>query len=184
MITARTTLQNAFNLETFHFDQPLHDPDRAVLTVRLEKGGSGGGNGLVHVHPLADETFTVLSGRLKVVISGYARLVDAGSSVTVPRGAPHFFANAHDGPTEMTVAFTPAQQQLRFFANFALLTENRPGWFSAAGAPRLLLIALVFNAYRDHMYLAGPPIWMQKALFAILALLAQWRGYRLQVAPA
>jgi mannose-6-phosphate isomerase-like protein (cupin superfamily) len=184
MITAGTVLRNAFNRETFAFVHPLDDRDRASFVVRLESGGSGGGNALVHVHPLADETFTVVSGRLTVVMAGASHVVAAGSSITVPRGTPHHFANAHAGPTEATVTFEPAQQHLRFFANFALLTERRPVWFSALGDPRLLLVALVFHAYRDHMYLAGPPVWLQKALFAVLVRLARWRGYRLEVAPA
>jgi len=178
-----TRLRNAFNKETFVFSGLLDNRDVARFGVILEKGGSAGGNALVHVHPAADEHFAVKSGRVKFVVDGREQLVDAGGSVTVPRGRPHYFANAGDSNAELEVSFTPAQQHLRFFANFVTLTAKQPKWFSSAGDPNVLLIALVLHAYRDHMYLAGVPIWLQKLLFAVLAPMARLAGYRLAIEP-
>ena len=48
------------------------DPKLASFDVVLGKGGSGGGNALVHVHPLAEERFLITSGRIKVVFDGQA----------------------------------------------------------------------------------------------------------------
>jgi hypothetical protein len=48
----------------------IDDPNVARFDVVLGKGGSGGGNPLVHVHPLAEERFLVTSGRIKVVLGG------------------------------------------------------------------------------------------------------------------
>lgn len=178
-----TVLQNAFNGETFIFPASQEDPSQARLTVSLAPGGTGGGNALVHVHPLADESFTVRSGRLEIIIDGKHEMLYPGESLTIPRGRPHHFANASDGVTNAEVRFSPAQQHLRFFRNFAMLTQARPEWFSAKGDPNLLLIALVLHSYPDHLYLAGPPVWLQKAAFRILSRLAHWRGYRLCVSP-
>ncbi len=170
-------LRNAFNGETFVFPARQADPGVAQFTVLLDPGGSGGGNALVHVHPLADETFAVLTGRLEVVISGKHEMLYRGESLTIPRGSPHYFANSIDAQTIATVSFAPAQRHLDFFASFAALTRDHPQWFSAKGDPHLLLIALVLQSYPDHLYLSGPPIWLQKALFAALAHVARWRGY-------
>ena len=63
------TLRNALNGETFIFPTRQDDPGQARFTVQLDPGGSGGGNALVHVHPLADETFSVWAGRLEIVIA-------------------------------------------------------------------------------------------------------------------
>ncbi|QDF38499.1 cupin domain-containing protein [Bradyrhizobium symbiodeficiens] len=178
-----TRLRNAFNRETFVFSGLLDNRDVARFGVILETGGSGGGNALVHVHPGADEHFAVRSGRVKFVVDGREHVVEAGGSVTVPRGRPHYFANAGDCNAELDVSFTPAQQHLRFFANFVTLTMKQPKWFSSAGDPNVLLIALVLHAYRDHMYLAGLPIWLQKLMFAVLAPLARLAGYRLAIEP-
>jgi mannose-6-phosphate isomerase-like protein (cupin superfamily) len=176
-------LRNAFNKETFIFSGPVDDPDAARFDVVLEQGGSGGGNALVHVHPRADEHFTVKTGRIKVVVDGRERIVGPGECAIVPRGRPHYFANASEGNSEITIEFRPSQQHVRFFANFASIAQNRPEWFSVAGDPDLLLVALTFNTYRDHLYLAGIPAMVQKALFAVLAPIARLRGYRMEIEP-
>jgi mannose-6-phosphate isomerase-like protein (cupin superfamily) len=177
------TRRNAFNGETFIFSHAADDPDVARFDVVLERGGSGGGNALTHVHPHAAERFVVRKGRLKIMIQDAEHVIEAGESAVVPRGAPHYFVNANDGTTEMTVEFRPAQQFVRFFANFSTLAERHPEWFSKEGDPNLLLIALTLHTYRDHLYLARPPIAPQKVLFAMLAPLARWRGYRVEIAP-
>jgi mannose-6-phosphate isomerase-like protein (cupin superfamily) len=183
MIEQGTVLTNAFNGETFIFSGPIDDPAMARFDVRLEAGGSGGGDALVHVHPGAHEHFTVRSGRLKVMIGGKPVHLGPGEQAIVPRGTPHCFANDHDGTTEITVVFTPAEQHLRFFANFASLAAHRTEWFDRRGKPDFLLIALALHAYRGHLYLAGPPVWLQKLLFAALAPLARLRGYRMEIEP-
>lgn len=176
-------LRNAFNKETFVFSGPVDDPAVARFEVILEQGGSGGGNALLHVHPGADEHFAVRSGRIKIVVAGREQIVEAGGSAVVPRGKPHFFANTGDGAAELEIEFRPAQQQLRFFANFATLAAHRPAWFSSKGDPNLLMIALALHTYRDHLYLAGPPIFLQKFIFALLAPLARLCGYGMAIEP-
>jgi mannose-6-phosphate isomerase-like protein (cupin superfamily) len=176
-------LRNAFNKETFIFSGPVDDPEVAKFDVVLEKGGSGGGNALVHVHPEAEEHFTVKAGRIKVVVNGRERIVGPGERAIVPRGHPHHFANASEGNSEIAVEFRPAQQHLRFFANFASMAEKHPEWFSAAGEPDFLLVALTLNTYRGHLYLAAIPPIVQKVLFAVLAPIARLRGYRMEIEP-
>jgi mannose-6-phosphate isomerase-like protein (cupin superfamily) len=183
LIEQGAVLRNAFNKETFIFSGPVDDPRVARFDVVLEQGGSGGGNALVHIHPGADEHFTVKTGCIKVVIDGRERIVGPGEAAVVPRGRPHYFANAGEGNAEITVEFKPAQQHLRFFANFASLAEKHSQWFSSAGDPNLLLIALTLNTYRDHLHLAGIPAFLQRAIFAVLAPIARLRGYRLEIAP-
>jgi quercetin dioxygenase-like cupin family protein len=179
-----TRLRNAFNKETFVFSGPVDDPQVARFGVILEEGGSGGGNAIEHVHPGADEHFTVKSGRIKICIAGKEQIVESGGHAVVPRGKPHFFANAGAGSAEIEIEFKPAQQQLRFFANFASLAARRTSWFSSKGEAHFLLIALVLNTYRDHLYLAGLPILVQKILFALVAPLSRLCGYRMIIEPA
>jgi mannose-6-phosphate isomerase-like protein (cupin superfamily) len=179
----KLVLRNHFNGETFVFDKDNVDPDTSRFDVILQADVSGGGNALAHIHPAASETFTVKSGRLAVVMNGVATLAEPGQSVTIPAGTPHYFKNAIQGQTQATVAFSPAQQHLRFFQNFAMLTETKPQWFSAKGDAPLLLMALVLHRYRDHLYLAGIPVLIQKALFGFLSLFARIRGYRLAIEP-
>jgi mannose-6-phosphate isomerase-like protein (cupin superfamily) len=174
---------NGFNKETFVFPNEPQTHADEVFDVILDEGGTGGGNALAHLHPLADETFAVREGRLKVVMGGREHFVEAGEVLTIPRGTAQYFANAGPGQMRATLSFLPAQQQLNFFRNFALLTRDKPHWFSKQGAPKLLLIALVLHTYRDHPHLAGLPVLLQKLAFALLARVARWRGYRLAILP-
>lgn len=178
-----TAITNAFNREIFVFTDPVERPDAARFDVVLEEGGTGGGNAVCHIHPGADERFLVQSGRVRVVIDGVDHFAAAGETVTVPRGRAHFFANDHAGETRLTVSFSPPQRHLRFFLNFAAMTVLAPRAFSREGDARLLPMALILNAFAGHLYLAGPPIWLQRALFGLLAPIARLLGHRLFVPP-
>ena len=150
--TPGTTLVNPFNKETFIFMQP-ESTEMAEFEVRLGLGGSSGGNALCHVHPKADEEFTVKAGRLNVSIDGVMHLLGSGETITIPRGKVHFFANAYDGDTQAVVRFTPAQNHLRFFFNFAMAAQTHPQWFGRRGEPKLLGMALALHTFNDHLYL-------------------------------
>jgi len=176
-------IRNAFNGETFIFTHVSEDADIVQFDVYLEPGGMLTGTGRQHVHPGADEEFTVVSGKLVVVLSGAPRTLGPGQCLNVPRGTPHLFRNGHQGETLLTVRFRPGQQFLRFFLNMALGTANHPEWYDDRGEPPLLLRALTLHAYAGHGYAAGIPIWFQKALFAALSPVSGFKGYRLSVPP-
>ncbi|CDZ25674.1 cupin domain-containing protein [Neorhizobium galegae] len=183
LVPAHTRIVNRFNKETFVFTDPVESEALSKFDVILEKGGSGGGNAIAHIHPKADEYFHIHKGRLMIMIEGVEHFADAGETVMVPRGKAHFFRNAGDGEAHATVSFTPGQKHLRFFVNLAASTVLTPENFSPQGDPKLLAIALKLHAYRDHLYLAGPPIWVQKLMFAALAPISRLMGYRLIVGP-
>lgn len=183
LVPAGTRITNHFNKETFVFTHPYDGGASSSMNVVLEKGGSGGGNAIAHIHPKTDEIFTVRRGKLAVVIDGVEHIVMEGQSATVPAGRSHFFRNAHDGETEATVVFVTAQQHQRFFLNLAKWTAEQPAYFSEKGDVKLLAIAMFLDAYRDHLYIAGPPVWLQKIMFSVLAKLGWLAGYRLAVKP-
>ncbi|MBR0654534.1 cupin domain-containing protein [Plastoroseomonas arctica] len=180
----RRVLRNELNGETFLFPAACADADSTSFDVLLDKDGSGGGNALSHVHPLARETFAVRSGRICVFIDEVRCIVGPGETVSVPPGVPHHFRNVGNGEAVFTVTFTPAQHHRAFFQTFALLTEHRPDWFSGTGDPDILLTALMLHTYRDHLYLSGLPVGLQRVLFAILAPIARFKGYRLDVSAS
>src|SRR3954469_23175508 len=128
--TGEQRVTNPFNKETFIFPDPSPMGAEGVFDVILAEGGTGGGNALAHLHPLADETFAVREGRLKVIMGDREHIVGPGEVFTVPRGVAHSFANAGPGEMRATLSFLPVQQHLNFFRNFALLTRHQPHWFS------------------------------------------------------
>ncbi|MBX4898764.1 cupin domain-containing protein [Rhizobium bangladeshense] len=184
LVPANTRIVNHFNSETFVFTHPYEGGISSRMDVVLGKGGSGGGNAIAHNHPRTDEIFTVNSGCVMVMIDGKEYVANEGQSITVPKGASHFFRSAFDGDTHLTVTFITAQQHLRFFLNIARWTSEYPDYFKPDGSVKLLPIALALNAFPDHLYISGPPVWLQKALYATLAPIARLMGYRLAVKPA
>ncbi len=182
-IAAGHRIRNAFNGETFIFTHVVETPEFVQFDVYLEPGGVLTGTGRHHMHPLADEEFIVRQGKLMLSISGERRTLGPGESFTVTRGTPHYFRNGHDGETLFTTRFTPGQQFLRFFLNMAMGTANRPEWYDARGEPSLVLRSLALHAYSGHAYAADFPVWLQKALFALLTPIAMLKGYRLHVGP-
>ena len=84
--TPGTTLVNPFNRETFIFTKP-ENPEVAEFEVRLGPGGSGGGNALSHIHPKADEEFTVRSGRIHVSVGGAVHSLETGAEAPSNRRA-------------------------------------------------------------------------------------------------
>jgi quercetin dioxygenase-like cupin family protein len=180
---AGTRIRNAFNGETFVFTHVSDDLEFAQFDVYLEPGGMLSGTGMQHIHPEADEAFTLHSGQLMLMISGEQRFLKLGETVVVPRGTPHYFRNGHAGETLFTARFTPAQQFLRFFLNMAMNTANHPEWYDERGEPPLLLRSLALHAYSGHGYAAHLPVWLQRGVFAALTPIALLKGYRLAVRP-
>ena len=77
--------------------------ERTVLELRLAPGG---GNPL-HLHDTYDETFEVLEGTLHCDLDGETVRLEAGDSLTAPRGRPHrFYAGSE--PARFRVTMRPA----------------------------------------------------------------------------
>src|SRR5829696_8049542 len=102
-VTEGDRVRNAFNGETFIFTHVSEQTEVVQFDVYLEPGGMLTGTGMRHVHPRADEEFTVISGKLAVVVDGAPRMLEPGQSLNVVRGTPHYFRNGHEGETLLTV---------------------------------------------------------------------------------
>ncbi len=61
----------------------------------------------LHIHHEDDEAWYVLEGRLGFVRGEEQLEADAGAAVLVPRGTPHAYWNANDGPTRYVIVMTP-----------------------------------------------------------------------------
>ncbi len=83
-----------------------------------------------------------------------------------------------------TLRFAPAVEKSEHLAHLTLLDVCRQVVGSAPNVPHKLLLALMLHTYRDHFYVAGPPVWLQKVMFAALAPIARLKGYRLPLSPA
>jgi quercetin dioxygenase-like cupin family protein len=125
----------------------VQGPAGGPLTFKVRGEGTGGrltalenvvapGDGPpLHRHAAEDEAWYVLEGELRFRLGDETADAPAGTFVFVPRGTPHGFVNAGEGPARILVLFTPAGME-RFFDRFAELPAGPPdpGAFRELGA--------------------------------------------------
>jgi quercetin dioxygenase-like cupin family protein len=74
-----------------------------AATLALVEPGAGAP---LHLHEDADEILILLEGRLEVRLGEERRIVEAGSTISVPAGLPHgFTALGPGGPARLHVFF-------------------------------------------------------------------------------
>lgn len=134
-----------------------------------------------HVHPTSDETFKVLSGELVVAVDGDEQLLGPGEQVTLPAGVSHTHQNVTGIETAVLWEVRPPVAAVDLLR--ALATLAREGKTDAEGTPNPLALAVFLDAHPDVVYLASPPIPVQKLLFKLLAPLGRRRGYTADYSP-
>jgi quercetin dioxygenase-like cupin family protein len=140
--------------------------------------GPGGSAPPSHLHPAQDEHFEVLEGELTTRVDGVERLLRAGDTLEIPRGAAHQMWNAGGDPARVLWRTSPAGRTLEWFSTLDAL--QREGRVDANGRPGPLALAFYLNEYRDVFRLAvGPGPLVSLALFG-LAPLGRLRGYRVR----
>jgi quercetin dioxygenase-like cupin family protein len=129
-----------------------------------------------HVHPNSTEIFTVVRGQITVRLGGYTSTARPGTRIEVPPGTPHDWWNAGNETAWVIVEASPGQQFERMIRNLFFLAAD--GKTDNRGRPGLLQTALLAREFDDTIRLTSPPRAVQRVLFAALAPLARWRGYR------
>ena len=117
--------------------QTVDNPAGGGLTYKARSGQTGGaltawestaapGEGPpLHLHVSEDEFMYVLEGRLRFRLDESYHSAPAGSFTFIPRGVPHTWQNAGEGPARILFAFTPASPGMeRFFELSAQLPED------------------------------------------------------------
>lgn len=127
-----------------------------------------------HLHPRQEETFVMTRGILKVEIDGQTHQLRAGEQITIPKGAPHQWWNEGDEAAQLTVTFTPALNTETFLEQFFGLCNS--GKTSADGTPGFLQLMAMVNEY--ELYVAGPPLPIQKIMGVLLGGLARLAGLK------
>jgi quercetin dioxygenase-like cupin family protein len=140
-------------------------------------GEPGWTTGPDHVHPLQEERFEVLSGKLGLRVGGVERVHGSGDVIVAPAGAPHAAWNAGDDEVHVLVDFRPALRTEIAFEALAGLA--RDGKTNRAGAPRSpLQLALLLRYFEDEIYFVRPPLAVQRVILGALARVARLLGYR------
>jgi quercetin dioxygenase-like cupin family protein len=136
------------------------------------------GSNPLHVHPDQEEYFKVLSGTLGVQVDDEHRSLGEGEEATVPPGTPHRWYNEADQEEVRVLGeVRPALNTEIFFETLYGLA--RDGRTDENGVPNQLQFAVMLNGlHKGELYLATPPIAVQKALFALLAPVGKLLGYK------
>jgi len=130
-----------------------------------------------HVHPNQEERFQVMAGTISFLVDGREFTLTAGQRTVVPAGVPHLWWNGGDNEVRVLVEVLPALRTEQFFENFFGL--GRDGKTNPrTGLPGLLQLAVIANHFRNEVYLAQPPYWVQRVVFGLLARVGRLRGYR------
>lgn len=60
-----------------------------------------------HLHLYEQELFVIVAGKYRIAVANRVFEASTGTSVTVPKGAPHSWRNISDVPGRMVVVLTP-----------------------------------------------------------------------------
>lgn len=132
-----------------------------------------------HVHPSQEETFTGVVGTFELEVDGERRTIRPGDSVVIPARTSHGFEPAA-GEAHLLVMVSPALELGGYFRAFLSLSREDRLRIPTRGLPKpLLLFALLMHRYRREIAAPGVPVWLQRPLWRVLALLGRLRGYRL-----
>ena len=123
-----------------------------------------------HIHPSQSETVEVISGTLKVECDGDILYMKPGEKFTIEKGKPHQWWNESDSQ-EVNAIFTiqPANK-------FQVMQEQIFGICNAKGKLSFLQIMVMAKEY--EMVIAGPPLFIQKIMRAVLSPIGQILGYK------
>jgi len=176
MARAGDEIYNPVQGDSIKFRETARDTGGQLMSGEIVVSPRGGNP--LHVHPLQEEHFEVLSGTFGVQIGDEQRSLVEGEEATVPPGAPHrWFNEDEQEEARVLVELRPALNTETFFETHYGLA--RDGKTDENGAPSLLQQAVTLTGVnKGEIYLAWPPIPVQKALLAALAPVGRLLGYK------
>jgi mannose-6-phosphate isomerase-like protein (cupin superfamily) len=181
MAHAGEVLDNPVSGERITFRATAADTDGELLAIDLEVRPDGHVPGL-HVHPMQEERFEVVSGTMRFKLGRKKIVANAGDVVVVPAGVRHKFANAGDEVARARVEVRPALEMERLLETAVALAEE--GRTTGKGMPKPLDLALFVREFEQEVRGAFPPVWIQRATLAPVAWIARRRGHAERYQPA
>ncbi len=176
MAKAGDTIESPPTGARIRFLKTARDTNGELLQIDdVMKGG--GRVAIEHVHPYIEERFEILSGTARMSMRGQQRDFGAGETVVVPAGTPHVWGNPHDEEVHLILEFRPALRMEEWFETFFGLQKDgkiNPN----SGLPNPLQWAVISREYEDELYLASPPLLVQRVRFGLLALVGKLLGYK------
>ncbi len=150
--------------------------------LQIDDVMKGGGRvAIEHVHPYIEERFEILSGTARLSMRGQERDFGAGETVVIPADTPHVWGNPNDEEVHLILEFRPALRMEEWFETFFGLQKDgkiNPN----SSLPNLLQWAVISREYEDELYLASPPLLVQRVRFGLLAAIGKLLAYKARYA--
>jgi len=123
-----------------------------------------------HIHPAQSETVEVISGIFKVECNGDIKYLKPGEKFTIDKGKPHQWWNESDSE-EVHIIFTiEPSNKFEEMQNQIFGICNKKG--------KLSFLQIMVMAKEYDMIIAGPPVFVQKIMRAVLSPIGRLLGYK------
>lgn len=158
----------------------LPQPGEPALEFECELPPHSPGTPL-HIHARVAERFECVRGELRMALGAGADLwrLMPGMTLDVPPGTPHRFWNGADHPVRFRSRVTPGAEFERFLRTIYALGAARE--VGKSGMPASPLRLALLRELAD-LYFVGPPLFVQRPVFAALSALATLTGARRRLA--
>lgn len=174
MARAGDTIENPLSGELIIFEKTGAETNGEYLSGKIVLAPQGIGPP-EHIHPIIEERFTVASGKLNALVDGKERTVAEGEELIVRPGTPHKWWNTTGEEVHIEYVVQPALPLDRFLESvFALVQAGKS---DKNGLPSPLRMAPILRRHWDVLYLAKPPLAIQKLVMGILSVPARIMGY-------
>jgi quercetin dioxygenase-like cupin family protein len=146
--------------------------EELVAEVYVKSGAPGVPR---HAHPKLEEALTMIRGQLDTWVAGEQRTIRPGDHVRIPPGVPHSWRPAGDRDVCFLLEVRPGGRFEEMWRQFMGLFQDAK---AGSRGPSFLQIIVMAREFSDVMQVVGPPLFLQRILFAILAPIGRARGYR------
>lgn len=149
--------------------------DQVVADLYVKPGGALAAE---HVHPVIEESFTIVRGQVGFRLAGRESIAQLNQRLVVPAGVAHDWWNAGEEEAHVIAeARGPGAERLEeIIKNLYGLAQD--GRTNAKGMPNLLQGAILPREFEDVVYFTKPPRVVQCLLFGPLAAIARAVGYK------
>ena len=148
--------------------------NQVVVDLYVKPGGAVAGE---HVHPVIEESFTVVRGQVGFRIAGHESIAELNRRLHVPAGVAHDWWNAGEEEAHVIVEISPGAARFEeMIRNLFGLAQD--GKTNSKGIPNLLQAALFAQEFSDVMYFTKPPLVVQRLLFGVLGSISRAMGYK------
>ncbi len=128
-----------------------------------------------HIHPNMAETLTVIRGKVSAWSSdGGERILGPGETMHVPPNSGHGWHPVGGEEVRMLVEVRPGARFEEMWRQFmGLFQDGKAG----SRGPGFLQIMVMAHEFPDVMAIAGPPLFVQRALAALITPIGRLLGY-------